>query len=168
MKYVIHIHTIKTLLNNFLNFSIFWCGGLHRVPSLTYHGNVFNVITGLLARKTFLKHSKISEKNILFNIVQNVQLSDPTSSLPSPPTSMTSPSLTSFGFTQEQVRDNLSMNYSFYFVNYSHSLLNVIHYQLQSEQVRDNLSMNYESSHTCIIILSKGPTSSFRKRKLPQ
>ena len=33
---------------NFFNLSIFWGGRVHRVPSLTYHGNVFNVITGLL------------------------------------------------------------------------------------------------------------------------
>ena len=36
---------------NFFNLSIFWGGRVHRVPSLTYHGNVFNVITGLLLIK---------------------------------------------------------------------------------------------------------------------
>ena len=102
---------------NFFNLSIFWGGRVHRVPSLTYHGNVFNVITGLFLIKV---NPILSNKNQLFPTtidsdfyqIENFQqiffqLSDPTSSLPSPPTSMTS-SLTSFGFTQEQVNITLS------------------------------------------------------------
>ena len=48
LKYIhIYIQSKNAIYVSFLDFSIFRGGGLHRVPSPTYHGNVFNVITGL-------------------------------------------------------------------------------------------------------------------------
>ena len=94
------IHSIKTVLTLCLWFQHFlgWGASQGSQPYLPWE---------CLQCHRRLASDRVIWQNHLtqlsdFSNIQNLQLSDPTSSLPSPPTSMTS-SLTSFGFTQEQV-----------------------------------------------------------------